>query len=465
MQSILQHLTPMSNYLLLPLLFFDTFQYAKAAIDQPLLFCEADRIYVNITRKYLRQHRIEIQDARQLHFGGHPACYAAEQGNAYILTLYEFERCGTHLDHDTEDYIYTNQVVLDRKDGNGPTKLLEMRCVYEDQYIVSSGPIRPTKNTLSFTTEYGNFETTMELYDNQRFDSLAKLDDRPTIMLGQKVFISVSMFVPFNPDYANDFTITLMSCFASDNPTHTIMERYHYLITGMCASPDDNTVSIFQNGKAYQTEAKFAFDMFRFRKGLDYIYLHCEVKLCNSTMEICEGNTPNCNGLELEDKSSRKKRSSLPNTYGPEFFDDFHSETVRRKRAIDDDMPDPEDATLAYLSRGPLILATNERKATDQGITTVFDDDLERRSQDFLRLWVCSGVSAIVGVVGIILTVFTVIRRRTEQTKLQQNGTVIRVEAPALKGGVVPGRQGPLPPIPPGSQGNSQPPPPYTSSQ
>ena len=38
--------------------------------------------------------------------------------------------------HDTEDYVYTNEIVFKTRD-NVLVTLLQFRCVYEDKYIVS----------------------------------------------------------------------------------------------------------------------------------------------------------------------------------------------------------------------------------------------------------------------------------------------------------------------------------------
>lgn len=428
--------------------------------DQPLLFCQPNKMFVNITKSYLRRHNIEIKSASQLFFRGHVGCFAQEENNAYILSLFNpFQACGTVLEHTSEDYIYTNEVVLDKRDGQGATKLLEMRCVYEDKYIVSSGPITPTKNTLTFTTEFGEFETKMSLYSSDRFDNTVKLDDRPSVQLGQTVYVGVSMFIPFSPEYQNDFTITLKSCYANHDPNHKNMETYHYLVSGMCASPDDKTVSIYQNGKYGDTEARFAFDMFKFRKGFDYIYLHCEVKLCNNTVEVCNGdaNGEKCNGREMnpntDENGSRSKRDIYDAYYFPSDHERPEVQLRRSKREAEgmsspDNMPDPEDDSLAFLSRGPLVYKTptKENVASKSSIQVTFDN--ERIEQSFLRLWVFSGVAAVIGIIGIILTGVTIYKRRQERMKLQSNGTVITAPALGKQGLTAQWRQGPLPPTP-----------------
>jgi hypothetical protein len=285
------------------------------------------------------------------------------------------------------------------------------------------------------------------------------------------------MFIPFNPEYNNDFTITIKSCFANQVPNHTQMDIYHYLISGMCASPDDPTVSIYKNGAYSDTEARFGFDMFRFKDGSvgEYIYIHCEVKLCNSTVEICNGEdtSPRCNGRDANknnDNSNRRRRSSLPRqienpiiTRDNKKFIEItaNTETIlqRSKRAIDeeipssdsnsnglDSMPDPQDDSLAYLSRGPVRFeqVTQENNAEKSGLLVTLGT--VRSEQSYLRLWVFSGVAAVIGIIGVVLTAVTVFKRRNERIKLQTNGTVIT--APAVNKAGTPWRQGPLPNIP-----------------
>jgi len=294
-----------------------------------------------------------------------------------------------------------------------------MRCVYEDKYVVSSGPITPTKNTLTFSTEFGEFEANMHLYAGDRFDDSVKLDDRPAIQLSERVYVGINLYAPFSDSYVEELSVSVQNCYANDSPDHQQMDIYHYLISGMCVAPDDKTVRIYQNGVPDMQASQFSFEMFRFRKGLDYIYLHCELKLCNTTIEVCEGSNPFCNG------QSRKKRA---------FTEQVLTRTKREDISEDENMADPDDATIAYLSRGPIVINQLDREAKETVLTTALDEIA--LDDDFLKLWVVSGVAAVIGITGILLTVYTIIKRRQEQLKLQQNGTVIRVETPAPKGGM-----------------------------
>lgn len=410
-----------------------------ASVNQPLLHCEPDSIKVNITKSYLKNHNIYIRSINQLFFRNHENCFANEDKYSYTLTLFApFEACGTVLDHTTEDYIYTNEVVLDRRDGNGAAKLLEIRCVYEDKYVVSSGPITPTKNTLSFQTEYGNFSTDMTLYDSDRFDLASKMVDRPSIVLAQKVYVGINLYIPFNKTYNNDFAVTVTSCFANHDSSHKDMSTFHFLIAGMCAK--DKTVEIYQNGLAASNEARFSFEMFKFKKSTHaYLYLHCEVKLCNHTAEVCSGATnPICDKIpDATSTDSLRKRRSLPHLLP-------HS---INKRDINEDIPNPNDGKLAYLSRGPLIISSPQKETNSEKskITLNVLNDT-RKEQSYLRLWVISGVSAVIGIIGIILTAITAYNKRKQRMK--QAGITTNPKTDKNEGLQGQWRTGPLPQVP-----------------
>ncbi len=69
----------------------------------------------------------------------------------------------------------------------------------------------------------------------------------------------------------------------------------------MCTHPDDETVQILENGVS--DRARFSFKMFRFTESFSYIYLHCEVKVCNSTAETCVGSQGLCHGMSHQVES------------------------------------------------------------------------------------------------------------------------------------------------------------------
>lgn len=54
-----------------------------------------------------------------------------------------------------------------------------------------------------------------------------------------------------------------------------------------CADPGDSTVNIQFNGE--HREGRFRFQMFKWRWSAEDVYLHCEIDICNKTLERCAG--------------------------------------------------------------------------------------------------------------------------------------------------------------------------------
>lgn len=52
-----------------------------------------------------------------------------------------------------------------------------------------------------------------------------------------------------------------------------------------CAASSDDSVVILENGQG--NNARFKFNMFKWRSKTSYIYMHCEVHLCDKEKETC----------------------------------------------------------------------------------------------------------------------------------------------------------------------------------
>ncbi|CBY08930.1 unnamed protein product [Oikopleura dioica] len=133
----------------------------------------------------------------------------------------------------------------------------------------------------------------------------------------------------YDPLRRPEIVLSIQTCFATDSPDFSDMNKLHNLIASMCTHPDDETVQILENGVS--DRARFSFKMFRFTESFSYIYLHCEVKVCNSTAETCVGSQGLCHGGEWE----------------------------RKKRSAEEAAPSPGD-TQQFISRGPLIAYMQE---------------------------------------------------------------------------------------------------------
>ena len=80
---------------------------------------------------------LKVNGPEKVYFRNHAHCYSVQENNVFKLSIFfPFTGCGTNVVHDTEDYVYTNQIVLEQG-KNRKITLLQFRCVYEDKYIVS----------------------------------------------------------------------------------------------------------------------------------------------------------------------------------------------------------------------------------------------------------------------------------------------------------------------------------------
>jgi len=58
-----------------------------------------------------------------------------------------------------------------------------------------------------------------------------------------------------------------------------------FFLFSRCVQPQDDSVVLLENGMG--TNARFKFNMFKWRTKTSYIYMHCEVYLCDVDKEEC----------------------------------------------------------------------------------------------------------------------------------------------------------------------------------
>merc|ERR1711935_3691 len=298
----------------------------------PLLSCGSNKITIVFDAAEIRKSSMKVENQTQIFFRGFENCHSQQKGDKYLMTLFfPFTSCGTNVVHDTEDFVYTNEVVMKTKDEYVIT-LLQFRCVYEDKYTVSyEHGLKPIERTLQFHTQMGSFEVDMEMYDGSEYGPAEKLQEGGGVYLNERIYLQLTMFDPLQ---RNEIVLSVQSCYATDSPDFTQMNVFHYLMSSMCAHPGDSTVQIHSNGVS--DKARFSFNMFRFTESFSYIYLHCEVRICNKTSEVCVGEGSLCNGNYDEYRSRREAVHLLQ----------------RNERSAY--IPLAED-TQKFISRGPIL--------------------------------------------------------------------------------------------------------------
>lgn len=103
----------------------------------PQLECGSDKITIQFDIDELAAMKLKVKGPEKIYFLNNEHCYSVREGNVFKLSIFfPFTGCGTNVVHDTEDYVYTNQIMLEQT-KNRKLTLLQFRCVYEDKYIVS----------------------------------------------------------------------------------------------------------------------------------------------------------------------------------------------------------------------------------------------------------------------------------------------------------------------------------------
>lgn len=279
---------------------------------EPTVKCGHDDIEVVIDKGLVRELEID-EDAKYVYFGRSSAskdCRATEQENLYRLVIRApFSNCGTQVIQRNrgDDYTFSNTVVWNRDVNNEQTLidrdlvLLDFKCIYEDTYTVTGPPLLPAPDVLQFVSEQGSFAVRMRLYDDDSYSISNEYSSSPSILIGTNVYVQVILDHMVDPH----LSVTMDRCFASQSrdPADPIATK-HMLITERCADPGDSTVKIQYNGE--QREGRFRFQMFKWRWSAEDVYLHCEVDICNKTLETCTGSRENCEGVG----NFRKKRDA-----------------------------------------------------------------------------------------------------------------------------------------------------------
>nr|XP_039253538.1 uromodulin-like [Styela clava] len=348
------------------------------------LRCWKDSIYIEFSERFLSDQRIEVTDAKQLHFSGVSECFSnAESGGGYSMTLFPpFKNCGTKVKVSSDKYAYTNEVVFETETST--TRIFKFQCDYDRKYIVSSDlSLTPVLETLNFVTARGEFGVGMGLYQRSDFNSKSMFSARPTILVGTPVYVSVDVTDTFG---MKEIVSTIETCYATDDKNHAIQKLYHHLIVNRCSSPNDDTVQIISNGNSMK--ARFRFAMFQWKSNVEYFYLHCEIKVCNQTEERCSGVGPVCNGVsDAVDATSRRRRDLGTNE-------------------------DKISGNKGIITYGPV--AIKDKGVEEDFGTGTYEmvyEEIEK-DQKFLQIYIFTSIAAVILVVVIIVLIIVLVRKR-----------------------------------------------------
>ncbi|XP_078716078.1 beta-tectorin [Lampetra fluviatilis] len=205
------------------------------------------------------------------------------------LTPSDFSYCGTQTQlvnqHGTPTYVFTNWITS-RDQGAGvrfqPVNYT-FSCSYKARYTMETAAFDQSVATIFVKNgSWGSFESqlSMNIFSNSKF---SVLKPAPFIVdatdIGSTVFIGIEA-----KGLSRRFKIVISKCWATPS-TNSNGSMSLSLIHAEC--PSDSTVVIFENG--HSQKSTFQFSSFRFRdvSGTSRVWLHCEVRLCDSHRASC----------------------------------------------------------------------------------------------------------------------------------------------------------------------------------
>lgn len=367
--------------------------------------CGASKIDVRVNKDYFEQEKMRLRNIEQLTMSKNGTncipTYDRDTESYRFIIFAPFTMCNTQVQHDTEDYIYSNSIYWHASNSAEPREVFAWKCTYEDKYSVSLDfAIKPVSRTLQFVTEKGKFDVDMKVYEDETFAPQYEVTERTPIKLNSPVYVSLDLDRPFK---WNNIVLSLRSCFATDNPRSAYpTDNYYSLISGMCAATDDSVV-ILENGQG--NNARFKFNMFKWRSKTSYIYMHCEVHLCDTEKETCSNDDDICTGA---DRAKRSVRTTPFDAYS------------QRDRRSPSEINEPAEGAIltelkpTFMSKGPIIMdeVTVVGKGTIEALQIVEYDNA------FLRTYIISTILVVlVFVLVLVLIIAVVIRRRSQQRK------------------------------------------------
>jgi hypothetical protein len=212
------------------------------------------------------------------------------------------------------------------------------------------------------------------------------VNERTPIKLNTPVYVSLDLNRPFA---WQNIVLSIRNCFATDQTQASVeTDNWYSLISGMCVQPQDDSVVLLENGMG--TNARFKFNMFKWRTKTSYIYMHCEVYLCDVDKEECSRSEDRiCTGAD------RVRRSA------PEINEPAEGEVLTEFKPT-------------FMSKGPIII--DEVKIIGKGEIEALEVQLY--DNEFLRLYIIVTICVVLAFVGILVGIIAVvIRRRNQQAK------------------------------------------------
>lgn len=259
--------------------------------------CDLDQMSVHIPKTLIPG--FQLADLLLLD----PNCEPVKSENSSHMTVTTpLTDCGTEMQHTKENVIYRN-VIEDGYARNaivGRLQVLEIpfECVYLNQAEASlvQMNVEQTK-AIALAPEEGSgmFALKIDIFKSEDYAE-EYLSFPLVVTLQQRLYLQVSVDTP-----DTRLGITADTCYATPINSISKKEKHDIILNGC---PTDETVKFYG---APATARRFSFTAFQFINGPvePYLYVHCDVKLCNLT-----DSKPSCM-KECNDKLESRQRREV----------------------------------------------------------------------------------------------------------------------------------------------------------
>ncbi|XP_060640378.2 uromodulin [Anolis sagrei] len=284
---------------------------------EPQLECGANEIKVSLEKCILNQMGIHnaVVYLRDYKCAG----FEEKQNRTMIsvVTHTQSGQCGTQLTKNETHATYSNTLYL--ADGTVTREdeiKINFHCSYPlDMEISLETAIQPIVSSVNISTgAAGVFLVKMALYRDQNYTSPYE---------GAKAILSTEDWlyvgVMITEGDTSQFVLQMDNCFATPTENATDPLKY-YIIQNRCPNTQDSTIEVPENGVGPQ--GQFSLQVFKFVGNHNLVYLHCEIRLCDTSTETCK---PSCSKIGSR-RAAEVRVDTYSLTLGPLFQRGFPSE-------------------------------------------------------------------------------------------------------------------------------------------
>lgn len=167
---------------------------------------------------------------------------------------------------------------------------INFQCAYPlDMKVSLQTALQPIVSSLNISLGgEGEFIVRMALFQDQSYRNPYEGD---VVVLSVESMLYVGAILERGD--TSRFNLLLRNCYATPSEHKDDPVKY-FIIRNSCPNEHDSTISVEENGVS--AESKFSVQMFMFAGNYDLVYLHCEVRLCDSYSEQCQ---PSCSRNRL----------------------------------------------------------------------------------------------------------------------------------------------------------------------